>query len=281
MDMPLRSLSKFADSYYIKEGLKNPRKAVRTLRGQILTKKTTGGDPTAYDDKREAALASLCDVKTEQIESWIEEVRTGWVNERLSECESVMEQQPYRIGGMRLGGETAYAVTRLLEPESVCEVGVANGVSTLYVLGALRDSAALDADVVGLDRPHFESEYRERRNKRALHDATGIIPDDREAGWFCPIELKRQFGYQYYAADIAVLPEVVETIDSLDLALYDASKEADDMQRAYETLIDALEPGGVLVSDDVAVNDVFDRVTDHSPGKAKTVGGIGIYRHGI
>jgi len=65
----------------------------------------------------------------------------------------------------------------------------------------------------------------------------------------------------------------------VDLAIYDASKDVDEMQMAYEILIQSLSSQGVLLSDDIKVNDAFSQVTEQNGGKVVKFGGIGVFKN--
>ena len=223
-------------------------------------------------------MVELCDADQKLAEMLLEDLRSGPITDRIQECNTQLEDKPFSLGRMNLGGELAYFLVQLTEPETSLEVGVANGVSTTYVLGALEDLDH-DADLRAIDKPLFESDIREKRGNRGLVGVGGIIPEEREAVWVAPKHQRVKNGHQYYVGDfVEVLPSTVESMDPLDLAIYDASKDSEDMRMAYETLINSLSTGGVLVSDDISVNSVFEDVTRRYDGETVTFGGCGIYR---
>jgi len=279
--MSLNSLLKFANITDVKRAIKDPKKAFRVAYRQALGRKSTTIDNSeSLDAERIKALSHLFDVHPDTVEKHLSELRRSDLQNRLEECMRVMEDYPFGLGGMHVGGETVYIVAALLKPRAICEIGVANGVSTLYLLGAA-DYGNFDPDIRAIDKPQFESMIREQRGKRGLHGTGGIIPDTREAGWVAPKRQRAEYGYQYYVGDFTeILPDVMEEIEHLDLVLYDASKDRVEMEMAYEESISILEPGGVLISDDITVNNAFQTVTSQYDGTSFIFGGTGLFRKG-
>ena len=279
--MSLNSLLKFANITDVKRAIKDPKKAFRVAYRQALGRKSTTIDNSeSLDKERIKALSHLFDVHPDIVEKHLSELRHSDLQNRLEECMRVMEDYPFSLGGMHVGGETVYVVAALLKPRAICEIGVANGVSTLYLLGAA-DYGNFDPDIRAIDKPQFESMIREQRGKRGLHGTGGIIPDSREAGWVAPKRQRTEYGYQYYVGDFTeILPDVMEEIEHLDLVLYDASKDRVEMEMAYEESISTLEPGGVLISDDITVNNAFQTVTSQYDGTSFIFGGTGLFRKG-
>lgn len=251
----------------------------------MIKQNIVGGHTTSITDNSEYTkyqienVVELLDADRGNVENLLENARTGRINRRIEKCENKVENKPFSLGGMMLGGETAYLLTRLLEPDTVLEIGVANGISTLYILEALNELETT-ADVRAIDKPQFESDIREKRGARGLSGVGGIIPDEKEAGWVAPINHRSRHEYQYYVGDFTeVLPKVVDSMPPVDLAIYDASKDVDEMQMAYEILIQSLSSQGVLLSDDIKVNDAFSQVTEQNGGKVVKFGGIGVFKN--
>lgn len=278
MNMGFGSLLRFANSSDLKRGLANSKKAIRVVYRNSIGKQTTNVSKLSeFDDIREDILAEVLDTDKKKVRELVDDVRTSEIYERIQECEKRIEHKPYSLGGMQLGGETAYLLTRLIKPKSILEVGVANGVSTAYVLGALGELKST-ADIRAIDKPQFESQIRSQRGKRGLSGVGGIIPNKQEAGWVAPKDQRSKHGHQYYVGDFTkILPKVTNSMPPIDLAIYDASKDSKEMKMAYDTLIQSLSPNGILISDDIGVNNSFTKVADSHNGSAYEFGGIGIF----
>lgn len=277
--MGLSSLLRFTNATDIKQGIRNPNKAARLVYRHLRGKQSTSiTDPSVFTEEQITVIEELFDSERHHVEQLLEELRTSPHYEHIQACHKEVASQPFSLGGMNLGGEISYLVVRLLEPDTILEIGVANGVSTAYVLGALDDNDH-EADIRAIDRPRFVSDIQKQRGKRGLQGVGGIIPNEKEAGWVAPREQRSEHGYQYYVGNfLEILPSVVDSMAPLDVAIYDASKDAEEMEMAYETLIQSLAPGGVLLSDDIGVNNMFEQVTSRYDGETVMFSGYGIFR---
>jgi predicted O-methyltransferase YrrM len=183
---------------------------------------------------------------------------------------------------MSLGGKALYVITRVVKPRSIMEIGVANGMSTAYILGALSDGDISPESVTihAIDRPQFAYQIRERRGRFGVEGIGGLILDNKEVGWMAPNDIKSKYNYQLHIGDFThILEDILETSGNLDLAVYDASKDSDEMKFAYQNCINKLNEGGVLVSDDVLVNDTFENIVEAQDGQYRIINDTGIYRY--
>ena len=233
----LRDLQRFLNVTDAKRALSNPRKALQVLRRSVTDASTTSvTNPKQIDEERIVALQQLFDVEENVLQNLLTELREGEVQRRLTECQSLMDDYPFDLGGAHAAGETLYLLVRLLNPDSICELGVANGVSTLYILEAA-DHESFSPDVRAIDTPLFERDVREQRGKRGLSGVGGIIPDTREAGGVAPKALRARHGYQYYVGDFTeTLSGVLDDMNGIELAFYDASKDGTEMCEYFSIL---------------------------------------------
>lgn len=279
----LEGLRRFLNLHDFRKALANPGKAVRVIKA-LATKSRTARerlDVAESEAVRYEVLEELFGADRHEIDSYLSTLKESRIDDRIEEAETEFAEKPYNVGGMRFNGKTLYLVTRLLNPKTVLEIGVANGMSTAYLLGALEhmDSSSRP-NVYAIDRPLFASVIRNRRGEVGL--TSGIVPDDREAGWIAPRSLREKFGHQFYVGDFTwILDDILQDIPAPDLVVYDASKDSEEMRMAYDRCIDSLAPGGVLVSDDVLVNDAFQNATTGIPGDSAVVHNSGIYRADI
>ncbi len=275
----MKSLLRFANISDLKKAIRNPKKALRVIEQSIKKGQTTAvSDPSEYDTPREDALEEVFDINPQSTQNLIQDVREGSAKKRIQECQSEIDNKPFSLGGAHLGGETAYILASSLQPSAILEIGVANGVSTMYILEAAENSK-INPDIRAIDRPLFESDIINKRGKRGLQGVGGVIPDEKEAAWVAPKKQRLQFGYQYYVGDFNhILPGVVGSMEKLDLVVYDASKDYSEMTMAYDTIIESLASGGALISDDISVNNAFEEVTTKREGQSAAFGGIGVFR---
>jgi len=276
----ISDLLMFANPSDIRRAVRNPQKATR------VAKKTLFQSPSSTDpvqnprDEIREAIADVLEVPESEVAELFgeaEQFEREWIEPRLT----VFSDKQYEPGGMSIGGKSLYVLTRLTRPNRILEIGVANGMSTAYMLAALRDEEVLPDEVTihGIDRPQFEYQVRERRGRFGVKGRGGIIPNDKEVGWLASPELKSRYNYNLHVGDfVSILPDVVETVAGFDLALYDASKDREEMQFAYESCIERLQSGGILVSDDILVNDAFGETTSKYDGITRAIGDTGLFR---
>lgn len=275
----MMGLIRFLNLSDVKKGIKNPRKAYRAIYQDMTGDSATSvDDTTLLDDKYINVYSSIFDKNSKEITKLISEMRQESVQHRLTEVANIMEQYPFQIGGAKAAGEMAYLATRICKPDTGLEIGVANGVSTYYILTA-SEHQNNELDFRAIDKPMFQKQIREKRGKRGLKEVGGIIPDEYEAGWIAPRSLRNKYGHQYYVGDFnEILPSIIEDLGPLDLALYDASKDKEEMKYAYHQIINNLNPGGVLISDDIGVNSAFEVATRTSAGRSIKIAGCGMFR---
>ena len=139
-----------------------------------------------------------------------------------------------------------YALARLLRPRHTLEVGVSSGVSSAYLLCALRRNG------VGLlhsvDRPLRERADRGGRST----GASWAIPPGRASGWAVPASLRGRWDLRI-GDKRAVLPRLAGELPSLGLFVYDVPHD-DRGSRAEFRELDPLFPEGAVA------------IADHGPG---------------
>jgi predicted O-methyltransferase YrrM len=123
---------------------------------------------------------------------------------------------------------TLRAVVRLLRPTVVVEAGVAAGVSTAVILHGLEENG--QGRLHSVDLPLLGKE-----------DAVGAL---------VPSPLRHRWSLSLGPANV-VLPTLLERVSPVGLFLHDADHSYRSQLNEYDLAWPHLEPGGVLVSDDV------------------------------
>ena len=122
-----------------------------------------------------------------------------------------------------------YFLARDLRPEHVLECGTGYGESSLHILAALEHE----------DHGHLHTvELDPTRRRLALEAIDRFFPDTQRL---------TSLGGSF--AD--VLPELVESVDPLDLVFEDGPHTPEVTLDVFHQLVDAVRPGGVLIFDDV------------------------------
>jgi predicted O-methyltransferase YrrM len=156
--------------------------------------------------------------------------------ELASEGRQLAERATCRMGGPG-DLDLIYAAAMLCGARNVVETGVAYGWSSLAVLAALRGRDG--ARLVSVDRPYVQ-----------LHSDPWVgvaVPDRLRTNW----EIIRE-------PDRRGLEKAIARLNGrIDLCHYDSDKTYWGRQYAYPLLWDALNPGGVFISDDIQDNMAF------------------------
>lgn len=132
------------------------------------------------------------------------------------------------------GSQVLYLVTRVLRPEVVVETGVANGLSSAYILAAMRRNST--GTLYSIDLPNPE-----------------LLPPREKPGWIIPKVLRNR--WELHLGDArAVLPGLLSHVKTCDMFLHDSAHTYDHMLWEFATAWDTLADEGMLLSDDIWVN---------------------------
>lgn len=196
-----------------------------------------------------------------RIKKYLDEIREDrefndyiWKRYNAFEKELVEGEKDNTAGGAsREMAMILYAVIRLLKPENVLETGVANGISSAYILEALRKNQK--GKLISIDLPYevdkdYPADYMAKEGKT-------FIPQNKASGWLIPEELKNRWQL-ILGRSSEKLPEVLEQILSVDVFLHDSEHSYRNMLWEYETVWPFLREKGLLLSHDVNWNKAFD-----------------------
>ena len=133
--------------------------------------------------------------------------------------------------------ELLYVLCKVIKPEVVLETGVANGVSSAFILKALDESNA--GTLYSIDLPSVAL-------RTVFH---------RESGWIIPKELRHRWKL-FVGASRSLLPRVLPGL-GVDLFLHDSDHSYDNMLFEFKCVWPFIRPGGVLASDDAIGHDAL------------------------
>ncbi|MFZ0738907.1 MAG: class I SAM-dependent methyltransferase [Candidatus Acidiferrales bacterium] len=150
-----------------------------------------------------------------------------------------------------------YAIIRAYKPDHIVETGVANGVSSAYLLLALG-----------------------RNQKGSLHSIDvgdgSFLPAGKKTGWIVPDWLRERWTLHLGDAH-EILPQVLAHLGSLDVFIHDSLHTYEHMKFEYEQAYPHLRPGGILISDDALWNPAFSEFARSVVApSARVIRGIGI-----
>jgi predicted O-methyltransferase YrrM len=130
-----------------------------------------------------------------------------------------------------------YAAVRALAPELIVETGIANGVSSSYLLLALHKNGKGGLHSIGLEDAVF-------------------LPAGQKPGWLVPSWLCHR--WQVHLGDARqILPVLLAQLGSIDIFVHDSLHTYEHMSWEFRTAYAKLRPGGLLLSDDALWNNAF------------------------
>ncbi len=151
----------------------------------------------------------------------------------------------------RIGGRSSYieidaplelyAMTRLLRPRHVVEVGVSSGVSSAYFLHALERNQHGTLHSVDLPKP-------EKRSGKARRNPSWSLPPGRSSGWSVPFGLRKRWDLRI-GDKKEVLPLLAEELGAIDLFLYDVPHSDPGAFREFLAIDRRFHPGSVALVD--------------------------------
>ena len=137
-----------------------------------------------------------------------------------------------------------YLSCRLVEPDVAVETGVAYGVSSAFLLQALDENGR--GTLHSVDLPPLRKEYERH---------WGVaVPDALRARW----RLHR-------GSSRRILPHLLQTTGPLDLFVHDSLHTRRNMRREFDAAWPYLQPGGILLADDVERNRAFNGLRQKAP----------------
>jgi predicted O-methyltransferase YrrM len=186
-------------------------------KGVLLLQQILGTDLAAYLDKYE--LAGI-------------EVR---IQEQIAQLGPNAPFSKIHNGDLRLA-RLSYALARALRPNVIVETGVCYGVTSAYLLEALRQNG----------KGHLHSVDLPPLAKEADSHVGRLIPEDLRNRWTLHRGTSRR-----------ILTPLIEKLDGLDMFLHDSLHTYSNMRMEFSATWSKLRPGGVLIADDIEGNTAF------------------------
>ncbi len=231
--------------------LRNPHYALASLYREL----------TLADER---FISSITGVSARRLREFIEEpIHTPEFAARL--CEAATNFRELKINSADLYAKKVllqFMAVRAFQPEIVVETGVANGVSSAYILLALQKNERGALHSVGMNDPQY-------------------LPDGKPLGWIVPESLRSR--WKLLVGDARdLLPSLLAQLRTIDIFIHDSLHTYDHMLWEYRTAFPYLRPGGLLVSDDAAWNSAFPEYCDEVAAKhGRILRGVGFLKKNI
>jgi predicted O-methyltransferase YrrM len=152
-----------------------------------------------------------------------------------------------------------YASIRALRPELVVETGVANGVSSSYLLLALHKNGKGMLHSIEVGDPSY-------------------LPAACSPGWIVPDELRSH--WTLHLGDARdLLPELLRQLGEVDVFIHDSLHTDEHMRFEFTEAYPHLRNGGLLIADDAMWNRAFPDFARHVRAPmAQILHGVGFLR---
>ncbi len=227
--------------------IKNPRYALRAMLREL----------TFADEK---FIGRITASSPQQIRRYLDEpITTPGFAEHIRGADEQL--RALSIGSADLFAKkilNQYAAVRALAPECIVETGIANGVSSSYLLLALQKNGRGRLHSVGLPDPAF-------------------LPPGKDPGWLVPQWLRDP--WQVHLGDAReILPRLLAEIGNIGIFIHDSLHTYDHMTWEFETAYPHLLSGGLLFSDDALWNDSFNDFARRMLMPAKILRGVGFLK---
>src|SRR5439155_1177736 len=141
-----------------------------------------------------------------------------------------------------------YTVTRAVMPRMVIETGVLYGHSSASILAALEDNRR--GSLISIDLP---LEQHQSITEGGKHVQVGIRSPNLAVGCAVPISLRSRWNLQV-GNSLELLPKILQETGSISIFIHDSLHTYDHMMAEFRLGYDALELGGLLISDDIGYN---------------------------
>jgi predicted O-methyltransferase YrrM len=195
------------------------------------------------EDECVAFVTSLLEADPEQVRTMYREIRTDETfHDAIEAGLAKTDVRPDELGPN--WRDVLYVLVRLQTPETVVETGVFDGLSSAYLLRALDVNGGGTLVSIDIEDPE-------------------ILPSDVEdptPGWSVPDDLRAYWDLRIGDAR-ELLPEIADET-AIDLFLHDSNHDADHMAFEFDAAAEGMEPGAILLADNVEYNDAFPSFAD-------------------
>ena len=201
----------------------------------------------------ERFLATITGVPPRQIRSFLDEpLSTPFFAACLQDAQFTMRELQVQSADLYAKKVLVqYITVRAFRPDVVVETGVANGVSSAYLL-------------LALDR-----NGRGRLHSIELGDSA-YLPAGKPPGWIVPEPLRSRWNL-LIGDSRQMLPKLLSELGIIDVFIHDSLHTYEQMLWEYRTAYPFLRSGGLLVSDDAAWNLAFEEFSREVGAKISSV----------
>lgn len=152
-----------------------------------------------------------------------------------------------------------FLLVRRHQPKTLVETGVAQGISSTFILKALAENG--EGKLISIDLPNYDPKGFRYADAKGTVDHT-YVKKELGVGWIVPKELRPRWDLRL-GSSADLLPAL--DAQKFDFFFHDSEHSYENMAFEYRWAREHLLPGGLLVSDDIHWNTAFPEfVRDHA-----------------
>ncbi|HEY9792384.1 MAG TPA: class I SAM-dependent methyltransferase [Candidatus Obscuribacterales bacterium] len=144
-----------------------------------------------------------------------------------------------------------YWLVRRMNPKTIVQTGVANGLSLSVMTLALVKNRS-HGRIYAIDYPQVFDPAQAQWTIEG-HTYGAVVPEEKTSGWMVP-EMYRDRVEVWCGDAKALLPDLVSSVDSIDFFYHDSDHSYLHMMFEFREALRRLSKGGIIVSDDIAWN---------------------------
>lgn len=206
---------------------------IAALKWLIKNPRTLVGYAKA-SSRLKASLSDLTGVSPSLIEKYLFEVKgiNNYVKKQVRSKKHCSPDPISLVGSFKF--KIAYVVCRAIKPDVVVETGAKDGISTTYILQALRGN------------------HKGKLYSIDLRDNT-LEKLKIETGWLIPSYLRDRWTLIEGKSSEKLIP-LLNELNKIDIFHHDSDHSYSNMKFEYETAWKYLQSNGILLSDDIKLN---------------------------
>jgi predicted O-methyltransferase YrrM len=167
-----------------------------------------------------------------------------------------------------------YWLVRRLDPRTIVQTGVCNGLSSAFMMLALVRNGP-HGRLLAVDLPPLFNPNDQAWTARGTVYGV-VIPEGKSSGWMVPDAYRERFEVIIGDAKV-MLPKLLDGLDTIDMFYHDSDHTYAHMMFEFREAIRKLRPGGLIVGDDVSWNaSVWDFADEHAVPSYNFKGTVGV-----
>jgi len=228
----------------IKRGIKNPRIAFKYILFLIKKRKIENNFISNFFQDKEEFL------------TYKKEIKDSGLIKKMNEKKELFKKlvKKGNFGSIDLNGAILiYCLIRKLKPNILVETGVANGFSTTFILFALYKNKK--GKLYSIDFPEVNCKVYD---KDTFWSGKGdaVIPSKKTSGWAIPFYLRKNWNLILGKSQDKLIP-LLKKLKKIDFFLHDSEHSYDCMMFEFNEAFKRLNKGGILICDDINMNNSF------------------------